>query len=199
MNIDSIVFDLGSVLVDWNPSGAYPEISNPEERAFFFSEVCGVEYLSLTDTGISWDEADEITCRKFPEWSVHIRNFRSRWPDMLIGPIEGTVTLMESLKKKYKVYALTNWASDTFDMACTMIPFFNTFEGVVVSGKEGTLKPDRKIFEILINRYTIDPSRSLFIDDRKENTAAGAAVGFNTHTFTSPQLLEHFLKTEKIL
>ncbi len=199
MNIDAIVFDLGAVLVDWNPPDAYPEITDPEQRDFFFSTVCGHRYLSLTDSGLTWDEANRINCELYPEWTEHILAFRSRWHSMLKGPIEGSVKIMETLKTKYRVYALTNWASDTFDEACELIPFFNTFDGVVVSGKEGTLKPEKKIYEILVSRYNLEPSRTLFIDDRSENTEAGSAIGFVTHTFISPELLEKFLKDEAIL
>lgn len=199
MQLESIVFDLGSVLVDWDPSTAFPEINDPGQQSFFFNNVCGNNYLSLTDIGLSWDEADEITCRKYPEWCNHIREFRKRWHLMIKGPIEETVHIMEKLKKRYRIFALTNWASDTFDEVRYKIPFFSTFDGIVVSGKEGVMKPDRRIYEILIERYDLDPEKSLFIDDRKENTDTGEEIGFRTHTFTTPERLELFLEENGIL
>jgi 2-haloacid dehalogenase len=202
MTINTIIFDLGAVLIDWNPRHLYRKILKDEaEVTWFLENICTSEWNDKQDAGRSFEEATEELVARHPEWEGPIRAWYDRWEETIPGPIQGTVDILEQLKVsgRYKLYALTNWSESTFPWALENFPFLQWFEGIVVSGIEKTRKPYPEIYRILIDRYHIDPQQTLFIDDNLKNIEGGKAVGFRTIHFSSPEQLRNQLVSMHIL
>lgn len=201
MTIETIIFDLGNVLVDWNPDHLYSKVfSDPKRKDYFFKEVCTEAWHAQQDAGRSTREATRELLQKFPEWAEEINAFYGRWQEMFKGPIDGSVAILKSIKESgYKTYALTNWSAELFEEALEQFPFFHWFDGRVVSGEEKLLKPDPRIYKILLDRFSIDPQSAVFIDDRKENVAAATALGIRSIQFTSPEQLREELAALGVL
>ncbi len=200
-HIDTIVFDLGGVLIDWNPNYVFDQLFDDQERKrYFFKHVCTHDWNLQQDAGRSLSEATEERVRLFPDWEEPIRAFYGRWEEMLGGPIDHTVELLKQLKAagQHRLLALTNWSAETFPVALARYEFLHWFEGIVVSGEEGVIKPDRKIYEILVERYDLNPATCVFIDDNETNAAAAAQVGIKGIHFTSPQQLINDLASLEI-
>lgn len=196
-NIDTVVFDLGGVLIDWNPIYLYKKIFDKEdEMNFFFQNICTSEWNEEQDAGRTLEEATQLLVSKFPEYSSYIEAYYGRWEEMLGGPIESTVEILSNIRDagKYKLYALTNWSDETFSVAWDKYEFLHWFEGIVVSGREKTRKPFPEIYQILIKRYSINPGSSLFIDDNMKNIVAAKEAGLNTVHFISPLQLKEELR-----
>lgn len=192
MNINTIIFDLGGVLIDWNPDYVYRDIyPDPEERKWFFDHVCTHEWNLRQDAGRSLQEATEEKVAEWPAYEHQIRAFYGRWVEMLGGPIAESVELLRALKSQdhLRLYALTNWSHETFPVALERYDFLHWFEGIVVSGEEKVIKPHKEIFEILLNRYAVPASNALFIDDNLTNVAGAHAVGIHGVHFSTPQQL----------
>jgi 2-haloacid dehalogenase len=186
---DAIVFDLGGVVVDWAPRYLYQTlISDPAELEYFLKEVCNGPWMLLTDGGThDWPTATAELSAKFPKYKEHIEAFRPRWHEMMRGEIADTVAILERLKAQgQRLLGLTNWATDTYDESLNRLPGLQLFEDVVVSGREKLRKPDAAIFQLLSRRYGIDPARSIFIDDNRNNVDAAARLGFDALFFSSP-------------
>jgi 2-haloacid dehalogenase len=184
--INTIIFDLGGVLLDWNPMYVYKDYFESEEkRNYFFSHVCTSDWNEEQDAGRSIVDATQLLVQQFPEWEQPIRDFYGRWTEMLKGPIYETVELFRQLKAsgKYKIYALTNWQADLFHIALVRYNFLHWFDGRVVSGEEGTRKPFPDFYKILLNRYNINPPQALFIDDNLRNVKAAAELGIHSYHF----------------
>lgn len=195
-NIDTIVFDLGGVLIDWNPKYVYRTIFDTEaEVDHFLSEICNMEWNVQQDAGRSLAEATESLVAKHPRWEQEIRAYYGRWEEMLGGPMEESVEILESLKagKKYRLYALTNWSNETFPIAFARYEFLKLFEGILVSGDEKLIKPDPAIYALLFDRYDIDPASSVFIDDSLKNVEGSNAAGMKAIHFRSPMQLREEL------
>jgi 2-haloacid dehalogenase len=189
---DAIVFDLGGVVVDWQPRYLYQTlISDPAELEYFLKEVCNGPWMLLTDGGThDWPTATAELSAKFPQYKDHIEAFRPRWHEMMRGEIAETVAILERLKAQgQRLLGLTNWATDTYDESLHRLPGLQLFEDVVVSGREKLRKPDAAIFQLLSRRYGIDPARSIFIDDNRNNVDAAARLGFDALFFSSPSQL----------
>lgn len=187
--IDTIIFDLGGVLIDWNPRYLYRKIFNTEEEVSWFLEnICTSEWNDLQDAGRSLEEATKELIEKHPEYAGPIGAWYERWQETISGPIEGTVEILRRIKlaQKFRVYGLTNWSAETFPWALANFEFLHWFEGIVVSGVEKTRKPLPEFFHILFSRYTVNPSKALFIDDNVKNIEGAKALGMNTITFLSP-------------
>lgn len=202
MAIQTIIFDLGNVLIDWNPSYLFDKIfQDKKQKEYFFSNVATMEWHSKQDAGRAVVEATEELLQKHPDWAEPIQAFYSRWKEMFSGPIEGSVGVLKELKEsgKYKLYALTNWSAELFAEALNEYPFLHWFNGRVVSGEERINKPALDIYYILLKRYDVDPKTALFIDDRKENVAAAQEVGIGGILFTSPQQLRKELMSRNVL
>ena len=200
--VTAVVFDIGAVLVDWNPEYLYAKvIPDPDERRWFLSEVCTPEWNFAMDAGTSVSEEVAKLAAERPEYADLINPWWDRWHEMLGDEIPGTRTIAEELKRSGKpVYALTNWNAQTWEIGVAVFPFLGeVFDGVVVSGQEGVTKPDPRIFEILSNRYELDPAATVFIDDSPRNIAAAAALGYRAHLFTSASELEAWLKAIDVL
>lgn len=201
-DIQTIVFDLGAVLIDWNPVYMYKKMfAEPQEMDYFLKNICTKEWNEKQDAGRSLYVATQELVQKHPEYETYIRAFYGRWTEMLGGPIEGTVNILEEIyqSKKYKLLALTNWSGETFPFARCRFHFLNYFEDIFVSGILKTKKPDSAIFSILINRSGIAPNKSLFIDDSGANIEMAAEMGFHTIKFMNPELLRKGLKDLGIL
>jgi 2-haloacid dehalogenase len=201
-NITTIVFDLGGVLVDWNPRHLYRKWFDTEaEVDFFLQNICTSAWNEEQDAGRSWAEGIAILVEKHPEYEAAIRAYYDRWEEMLAGEIAGTVEILVQLHKKraHRLYALTNWSSETFPIAEARFDFLQLFEGVLVSGREGLKKPDPKIYQLLMHRYHIHASEAFFIDDNLKNVAAAEALGIPSHHFTSPKNLYDALKHKAIV
>jgi len=195
--IDTIIFDLGGVLVDWKPEYVYRKKfkGNEEKLQWFLKNVCSPEWNIEQDAGRTIEEANKVKINEFPEYEDLIKVFYEQWPNMFSGPIHENLALFRKLKASgnYKIYALTNWSSEKWDKALELFPFFNDFDGVVVSGQEKTRKPFSEIYKILLNRFNISPEKAVFIDDNNDNVLA--ARGLNIHGIhykNHLQLIEEF-------
>lgn len=186
--IEAIIFDLGGVLVDWNPRYLYRKLLNGDEDAVgrFLSEICTAEWNIRLDAGRSIDEGIAELAARHPEQELLIRAWKDRWEEMLRGPIEETVATLEELYERgLALYALTNWSAETFPIARRRFPFFARFRDIVVSGEEGVAKPDPAIFQILLRRAGLVAQRSVFVDDSPVNVAAAERLGFHAIRFTT--------------
>lgn len=180
--INTIIFDLGGVLIDWNPEYVFREvIPDPEKRRFFFENICTHEWNVEQDAGRPLAEATELLVNEHPEWENEIRAFYGRWEEMLGGPIHETVDLLRELREReeHRLLALTNWSGETFPVALSKYDFLHWFEGIVVSGDEKTRKPFADIYEILLDRYKVNPEQAIFIDDSLKNVEGAEIVGIN--------------------
>jgi len=179
-NIDTLIFDLGGVLVDWNPEYVYKDIFKDEaKRKWFLTQVCSPTWNAEQDAGRTIAEAEALKIAEFPSYEAEIKMFYKEWEHMFRGPIEENVALFKKLKASgnYKLYALTNWSAEKWDKALELFPFFNDFDGVVVSGQEKTRKPFKEIYQLMIDRYDIIPEKTLFMDDNQQNVEAFKLFG----------------------
>lgn len=190
--VNTIIFDLGGVLIDWNPRYLYRKIlKNEDEVDFFLNNICTSEWNDQQDAGRSFEEATLELIRKHPEWEEAISAWYGRWQETIRGSIDETVDILRDLKesKKYGLYALTNWSAETFPWAYENFAFLSWFEGIVVSGIEGTRKPFPEFYRILFDRYNVNPAEALFIDDNLKNVTGAEALGLKSIHFRSPQQL----------
>ena len=196
-NIKTVVFDIGGVLIDWNPRHLYRKIfSNGEEMERFLSEVCTYEWNVQQDGGKLFSEATAELSARFPEYSDKIALYYGRWEEMLGGEFTDTVKIFNELKSAgIPLYALTNWSHEAFPVAYERYGFMKQFDGIVVSGYEKLLKPDHAIYRVLIDRYNINPAESVYIDDNKANAEASAELGFHAIHFQSADLLRLELRS----
>jgi 2-haloacid dehalogenase len=188
--IDTIVFDLGGVLIDWNPDYVYKTIfPDDKERKWFYENICTPDWNEEQDAGRTLQAATEELLKKFPEHEKNIRAYYDRWQEMLGGPIHETVDIFHHLKHKtdIRLYALTNWSAETFPVALQLYDFLHWFEGRVVSGEEKTRKPFTEIYKRLVERYNIVPENAIYIDDNYRNLIPAKELGFNIIHFQSPQ------------
>lgn len=183
MKIKNIIFDFGGVLMDWNPRYFFKDYFNDNEKMEFFLEhIAQDEWNVEQDRGRSLAEGTEIQVKKFPEWEKEIRAFYDNWTVMLKSDIPQNVEVLRKLKNTdYNLFGLTNWSEETFPYALENYDFFQIFEGkIVVSGTEKLIKPDPKIWHILLDRYNIKAEESVFIDDNTKNIEMAQSLGFIT-------------------
>ena len=196
-NIKTVVFDIGGVLIDWNPRHLYRKIfSSEEEMERFLSEVCTYEWNVQQDGGKLFSEATAELSARFPEYSDKIALYYGRWEEMLGGELTDTVNLFNELKSAgMPLYALTNWSHEAFPVAYERYGFMKQFDGIVVSGYEKLLKPDHAIYRVLMDRYNVNPAESVYIDDNKANAEAAAELGFHSIHFQSADHLRYELRS----
>jgi 2-haloacid dehalogenase len=197
-----VVFDIGGVLLNWNPRHLYRKLFPGDEAAMedFLTNVCTVEWNERQDAGRTFAEAHAELIPKHPDKTHLIEAFGKRFDEMIDGPIEGTVDILAELKRSgVPRYALTNWSAVTFPPAQARYDFLSWFDGIVVSGEEGVIKPDARIFRILLERFRIVPGEAVFVDDNPANAAAAQALGIHGIHFRSPELLRFELETLGIL
>lgn len=197
-NIDTIIFDLGGVLVDWDPMNLYKKVFVSEEKAnWFLVTICTPEWNVEQDGGRTIAEAVELKIIEFPEYKKEIELFYERWEEMFSGVIQANIEVQQQLiaNPNYKVYALTNWSAEKWEIALELFPFFNDFDGVIVSGIEKTRKPFDAIYQLLLDRFNINPEKALFIDDNLENVNAAKKNKINSLQFTgNEQLIDQISK-----
>jgi 2-haloacid dehalogenase len=177
---NTIIFDLGGVLIDWNPEYVFREvIPDAQRRQYFFENICTHDWNVEQDAGRPLSVATQLLVDQFPDWEKEIRTYYDRWEDMLGGPIHDTVDLLHELREdgRHRLLALTNWSGETFPVALSRYNFLHWFEGIVVSGDEKTRKPYADIYHILLKRYAVEPSRAVFIDDGIKNVQGAETVG----------------------
>jgi len=196
-SIDTIIFDLGGVLIDWNPRYVYRKIFKTEQEIEWFLEnVTTPDWNENQDAGYPLHKATEELVGKHPEWEPEIKAYYGRWLEMLGGQIHETVEILQQLKHtgKYRLYALTNWSAETFPHALERFEFFKLFEGVVVSGEEKMRKPSVEFYKIVLDRYRLDPSTTVFIDDSLRNVKGAEAIGITGIHFHNPSQLKEELR-----
>jgi 2-haloacid dehalogenase len=191
-----VVFDLGGVLLQWDPRHLYRKLFAGDDAAMeaFLADVCTVEWNERQDAGRRFDDAVQDLMPRHSDKRVLIEAFGRRFDEMIPGAIDGTVAILGELKRRgTPLYALTNWSSETFAPQRERFPFLAQFDGIVVSGDEGVIKPDPRIFRILLERYAIAPHEAVFIDDNPANAAAASALGVHGIAFRSPEALRREL------
>ena len=191
----TVVFDLGGVLIDWNPRYLYRKlIADEAAMEDFLGRICTQDWNERQDAGRPFAEGIALLQTLHPDKAPLIAAYFERWPEMLGGAIPGTVDLLGRLRDRgTPLYALTNWSAETFRHAREKFDFLNIFQGIVVSGEVGTLKPERDFFQILFDRHGIAPEEAVFIDDAPKNVAGARAAGMRAVHFTGPEALEREL------
>lgn len=201
--IKTIIFDLGGVLIDWSPNYVYTDdyFDTTETREYFFEKICTPDWNENQDAGYPIAKATADKIAEFPEWEKEIKDYYGRWPEMLGGAIEDTVAIFDALKQRgnLKYYALTNWSAETFPIALEKFDFLHWFDGRLVSGEEKTRKPFPKFYQLLIDKYSINPAQALFIDDNLRNVRAAESLGIPSVQFENAALLETFLEKKGLL
>lgn len=197
-----VVFDLGGVLIDWDPRNLYRKLFAGDEAAMeaFLETVCTTEWNERQDAGRTFADAVAELLPRHPDKREFIEAWGNRFDEMIPGAIDGTVDIVADLKRAgVPRYALTNWSAETFSPQHKRFPFLSWFDGIVVSGNEGVIKPDPRIFQILLDRYAIAPEEAVFIDDNPANAAAAAALGIHGIHFQSPAQLRRELEMLNLL
>jgi len=187
-NRSVVVFDLGGVLLDWNPRHLYRKLFNGDEAAMehFLGNVCTTQWNERQDAGRTFAEAVEELMPMHADKRALIDAFHARFDEMIAGPIEGSVEVLSELwQRGVPLYAVTNFSAETFPPQRDRFAFLAWFRGIVVSGDEGIIKPDPRIFAILCERYRIAPRDAVFIDDVARNAAAASALGIHGIHFQS--------------
>ena len=192
----AVVFDLGGVLVDWDPRRLYRTmLGSDEEIADFFDEVDFAGWNHRLDAGErTWAEAVDDLGSRFPHRRELLAAYPARFPETLGGVIDGTVRVVEELHGEgVRLLALTNWSAELFPHARERFAFLRLFEAVVVSGEERLAKPDPRIYDLLLTRHDLDPAGTVFVDDRETNVEAARAAGMTGLVFTDPDRLRRDL------
>ncbi|MBL0370874.1 HAD family phosphatase [Rhizobium sp. KVB221] len=197
VEIRHIVFDIGKVLIHYDPDLPYKRIiPDDEERKWFFENVCTHDWNVEQDRGRTWLEAEALLLEKFPDREEHIRAFRKYWHEMVPHPYERSVAHLERLIAEGKdVTLLTNFADDTFDQALEIFPFLAKPRGVTVSARVRLIKPDAEIYRTHTEAFDLDPAHTLFIDDSLPNIEAARAFGWQAIHYVGADQLDSDLKT----
>lgn len=199
-DIKNIIFDFGGVLLDWNPRYLYRGyFDNENEMEYFLSTVCTPEWNELLDAGRPFKEAVADLQAQWPQYKEAILMYWQEWPQMVRREFTDTVHLLNQLKDNgYHIYGLTNWSAETIQLMLPRYDFFRQLDGMVVSGEENMLKPSPEIYKLLLSRYHLQASESIFIDDNQKNVAGAEAVGIHGIMFDNvPHVIER-LKYYKV-
>ncbi|MEW6640586.1 MAG: HAD family phosphatase [Pseudomonadota bacterium] len=197
----TVVFDLGGVLIDWNPRYLYRKLFAGDDAAMerFLSEVCTMDWVLQQDAGRPWAEGAAMLKAAHPAEAAMIDAFQQRWPETIAGPIDGTAAILRELKAAdTPLYALTNWSHETFEHAW-QFDFMHAFQGIVVSGSEKLIKPDPAIYRLLMERYGLAADDLVYIDDNVRNAQAATSLGMHGIHFTAPDALRQELVTLGLL
>lgn len=199
---DTVIFDLGGVLLDWNPRHLYRGLFAGDETAMehFLANVCNSAWNRQQDAGRTIAEACALLAAEHPDKAALIDAYYARHLDMIAGPIKGTVEILAELRERgTKLYFLSNYSAETYRLALGRFEFLSWFAGGVVSGEHGVIKPDPAIYRLLIDRCAIDPHRAVFIDDIAANAEAACAFGIHGIHFTTADALRDELKAFGLL
>jgi 2-haloacid dehalogenase len=194
--VSAVVFDLGGVLIDWNPRHLYRTLFDDDEAMEeFLASVTTQEWNTAQDAGRPWSEAVEELATRYPERRALIEAYWRRWPETLGDAIAPTVAVLDELRfAGVRLFALSNWSGETFPLALPRYPFLEWFEGIVISGDEGVVKPDPRIFAVLTDRYGLVPDETVFVDDQVGNVEAAARLGFRAIRFVDAHSLRDDLR-----
>lgn len=197
----AVVFDLGGVLIDWDPRHLYRKLIDDEaEMERFLAEVCSSDWNVQQDAGRSFEAGVRELVACHPGADALIEAYWQRWPEMLGGAIEETVEILAELKARaVPLYALSNWSAETWPHALERFEFLGWFDGLVISGFEGVAKPDPAIYRLLIERHRLTPGSTLYVDDVAANVRAGCAAGLRAHRFTDAPALRRVLRRDGLL
>lgn len=195
--IKNIIFDFGGVLLDWNPRYLYKSyFNNDQEMEHFLADICNGEWNIKQDAGRPFAEAVKELQAKFPEYAEAIQMYDDDWEKMLKCELPESIDLLKELKSMgYGIYGLTNWSAEKIGYAFANYSFFSLFDGIVVSGVEKVVKPDRKIYEILLERYSLKPGECVFIDDNQDNVDMAKVLGINAVRFDNIGNVKEHLET----
>lgn len=187
-----VVFDIGGVLIDWNPRYLYRKLLDDEAAvSSFLDNVCTPAWNEQFDAGCTFDQGIAELAAVHPEKRTLIEAYWSRWTEMLGGEIPGTAALLLRLRAVgIPVHAISNWSSETFPRAQEQFPFLECFDVLVLSGNERLVKPHPPIFELFLQRAGVRPQDCLFIDDNAANIETAASLGFHTEHFKDSEKLE---------
>lgn len=189
--VDTVIFDLGNVLVPFNPRWLFRKML-PDEASIdaFFAETDFEAWNLQMDAGLPFADGIAAHSQRFPQYRLLFEAFFQRWHETVGEPIAESLDLLHSLRRNgIRTYALTNFSAETYPLAVARFPFLLDFDGSVVSGHEGLIKPDPAIYQLLLKRYAITPTRAVFIDDRIENVDAARHLGMHGIHFTDPALV----------
>ena len=201
MPVKAVVFDLGGVLIDWDPRYLYRKLLDDEAAVEeFLATVCTPEWNAEQDRGRPFAEGVAELVERHPVHAVAITAYHERWPEMLGGAVDDTVEVLAELGAAgVPVYALTNWSAETFGVARERFEFLEWFDGVLVSGEERMIKPDPAIFRLLLDRFGLDPGATFYVDDSEPNVEAAGRLGFDAVRFTTPARLRRDLEARRLL
>jgi 2-haloacid dehalogenase len=196
----AIIFDLGAVLIDWNPRYLYRTMFNTEaDMERFFAETNLLQWNARQDEGHPFATAVNELSTQFPNYEKYIRAFHLRWEEMMPGAIEPTVEILAELRdQQYELYALSNWSAETYPIAFARFAFLRWFREVVISGAVKVCKPDPRIYEIILNKIGRPAHECVFIDDSRANYEMAAELGFQAIHFQSPEQLRAALLAKSI-
>lgn len=187
-----VVFDLGGVLIDWNPRYLYRKLFNGDETAMehFLTTICAPAWNREQDAGRTFAEGCRLLKAEYPHAAELIDAWFTRYDEMLAGPIHGTVEVLSDLRDQgISLYALSNWSSETFPFAARRFDFLQWFNGIVLSGEVRLVKPDPRIYQHFFRTFAVDPATAVFVDDLQPNVSSAAALGMDGILFTDPATL----------
>jgi 2-haloacid dehalogenase len=197
-----VIFDLGGVLIDWNPRYLYRKLFDGDDRAMehFLATVCTQSWNEQQDAGRTFADACASLKMIHPGEAELIDAWFERYDEMLAGEIPGTVDVLAELReRRIPSYALSNWSKETFPIALRRFECLKWFQGVLLSGEVRLLKPDRRIFELFLKTFVIDPARAIYIDDHRANVEAAASIGMHGILFTDSSALRAELTREGLI
>jgi 2-haloacid dehalogenase len=191
-----VVFDIGGVLIDWDPRHLYRKLFAGDETAMehFLANVCTHEWNRCQDAGRSFAEGARLLKQGHPDKAELIDAYGARFDEMMAGPIVGAVEILAELRERdTPLYLLSNFSAETFPPALDRFDFLRWFRGMVISGEVGVIKPDPRIYEIMLARFAIDPHQAVYIDDVAANAEAARLFGIHGIQFTTPGALREEL------
>ncbi|SDT41290.1 HAD-IA family hydrolase [Microlunatus soli] len=182
---DTVVFDLGGVVLNWEPERAYQQVMPADQVGDFMDEICFNEWNHRHDAGQDWDEGEAELISRLPQHREQIEAYRRYFDLTITGMVPGTAAIIAELQRAgVRLVALTNWSADLFRPTKRRFGLLNRFEGIVVSGEEGIAKPDPQLFSVVFDRYQVDPEHAIFIDDNEHNCTTAGQLGLQAIPFT---------------
>lgn len=189
------VFDLGGVFVEWDPMNLFRKLFETEEEArWFHDNVCTLDWNLEFDAGVKYEDGVNSLITRFPRYWREIQAYNLRWKEMISGTIQGTIDIHnELIAAEIPTFAITNFSLEKWVAVLDDLPFMEKFDGVVVSGAEGLVKPDSRIYKLFCDRYSLAPENCVFMDDNESNVVAAHNFGMKAIHFTSPEQLREEL------
>ena len=199
--VKAVLFDIGGIFLDWDPRHLYRKVFDDEERMeWFLGHICTAKWHMAHDQGYPMAPSCAELARRHPEWAAEITAWSDRSEEMVAGVIDDAISVLAELTATgMPCYALTNMEAETYPLRVARYEFFSLFDGIVVSGFEGTAKPNPAIFHIVVGRFGLSPAHTLFVDDRLENVDVARSCGFQVHHYHGPKSLQATLADSQLL